>query len=201
MLRRNSRLEFVGGMWVFPGGRVDPEDREGLAADDVLGAARRAAVREAHEEAGLEIELSSLVTLSRWTPPSNVGLAKRFETWFFVAPAPRGAIRIDHGEIHDHAWMAPAEALQRRDAGEIEMAPPTWVTLHALSEHRDVDRVLAAISDRDPELFATQIAKSGHGPISMWHGDAGYETADPETPGPRHRLCMRDDGWVYERTI
>ena len=30
MLRRNSKLAFVGGMWVFPGGRVDPEDREGL---------------------------------------------------------------------------------------------------------------------------------------------------------------------------
>ena len=81
MLRRNSRLEFVGGMWVFPGGRVDPEDRAGLAGDDVLGAARRAAVREAHEEAGLTIDAKSLVTLSRWTPPANVGLAKRFETW------------------------------------------------------------------------------------------------------------------------
>jgi 8-oxo-dGTP pyrophosphatase MutT (NUDIX family) len=26
MLRRNTAVEFVGGMWVFPGGRVDPED-------------------------------------------------------------------------------------------------------------------------------------------------------------------------------
>ena len=26
MLRRNSKIYF-GGMWVFPGGRVDPEDR------------------------------------------------------------------------------------------------------------------------------------------------------------------------------
>jgi 8-oxo-dGTP pyrophosphatase MutT (NUDIX family) len=26
MLRRNSKLAFAGGAWVFPGGRIDPED-------------------------------------------------------------------------------------------------------------------------------------------------------------------------------
>ena len=31
MLRRDSKLDFVGGMWVFPGGRVDAADRAGLA--------------------------------------------------------------------------------------------------------------------------------------------------------------------------
>jgi hypothetical protein len=38
MLHRNSKIAF-GGMWVFPGGRVDAADCEGLAADDDLGAA------------------------------------------------------------------------------------------------------------------------------------------------------------------
>ena len=38
MLRKNSQIAF-GGMWVFPGGRVDEADREG-AADDVEGAAQ-----------------------------------------------------------------------------------------------------------------------------------------------------------------
>ena len=48
MLRRNSRGAF-GGMWVFPGGQVDPDD----AAGDEISTARRAAVREAHEEVAL----------------------------------------------------------------------------------------------------------------------------------------------------
>ena len=26
MLRRNSKLKFAGGMWVFPGGRIDEGD-------------------------------------------------------------------------------------------------------------------------------------------------------------------------------
>ena len=73
MLRRNSTLDFAGGMWVFPGGRVDDADRDG-AADD-LHAARRAAVREAEEEAGLVVDEArarvdrALAAADRRAPP------------------------------------------------------------------------------------------------------------------------------------
>ena len=50
MLRRNSKIVF-GGMWVFPGGRLDPEDWEGIPEDDDLAASRVAAEREAMEAA------------------------------------------------------------------------------------------------------------------------------------------------------
>ena len=46
MLRKNSKIAF-GGMWVFPGGRVDPEDAKGLAPYDYRAIARVAAVWEA----------------------------------------------------------------------------------------------------------------------------------------------------------
>src|SRR5438876_6495650 len=68
LLRRNSKLEFAGGMWVFPGGRIGTADYVselvGAAGDRLpplerepaamLAAAKRAAVREAKEEAGLD---------------------------------------------------------------------------------------------------------------------------------------------------
>ncbi|HUT78969.1 MAG TPA: hypothetical protein VM285_14825, partial [Polyangia bacterium] len=38
MLRKNSKIAF-GGMWVFPGGRVDAEDREPDRPDDDISAA------------------------------------------------------------------------------------------------------------------------------------------------------------------
>jgi 8-oxo-dGTP pyrophosphatase MutT (NUDIX family) len=90
MLHRNSRLAF-GGMWVFAGGRVDSEGREGLAADDEFGAARRAAVREAQEEAGICVELDALVPFSHWTPPAIA--PRRFLTWFSSSTVVTGGSR------------------------------------------------------------------------------------------------------------
>jgi 8-oxo-dGTP pyrophosphatase MutT (NUDIX family) len=197
LLRRNSRIAF-GGMWVFPGGRIEEADRLGLAAEDDLDAARRAAVREAHEEAGLALAGHSLVALSHWTPPAAA--PKRFLTWFFVAPAPATPVRVDRGEIREHAWMRPAEALARRNALEIELAPPTWVTLEWLAAHGDVDAALAAAAARAPERFATRIRAGSEGPVAVWAGDVAYDTDDVEAPGPRHRLSMLPAGWRYERS-
>lgn len=197
MLRRNSKLAFAGGMWVFPGGRVDPADREGLAPEDDLGAARRAAVRESLEETGLAIREDALVPFSHWTPPDVA--VKRFLTWFFVAEAPYGDVSIDLGEIHDQAWMSPADAMRRRNSLEIELLPPTWVTLDRLSQFRDVAGALQACRACTPERFSTRIAGVPGGGLTIWQGDVAYDGGDVHAEGPRHRLWMMPDGWRYER--
>ncbi len=194
MLRRNSKLAF-GGMWVFPGGRVDDADRVG--AEDEYHAARRAAVREAQEESDLVVAVDDLVVLSHWTPPPQT--PKRFSTWFFVAPAPSGAVTVDDGEIREHRWVSPAAALAQRDAGEIELAPPTWITLHALAGHATMAAAIDAAAGRDPDVFVTRFGATDDGLVTMWAGDAGYETSDPTVAGARHRLVMADGAWRYER--
>src|SRR4051812_17354866 len=196
MLKRNSTIAF-GGMWVFPGGRVDPGDVDPDRPDDELAAARRAAVREAEEEAGLVVAEDELVVLSHWVPPPTA--PRKFSTWFFLATAPVGSVVIDGGEIHDHRWLRPAEALERRDAGEIELAPPTWVTLWELAAGGDVAGVLARACGRDPEHFATQLAKVDGDAVALWHGDVGYGEGDAAGGGARHRLTMADGGWHYQR--
>ena len=196
MLHRNSKISF-GGMWVFPGGRVDEADRTGIEAHDDLAAARVAAVREAHEEAGLALSAGDLIPLSHWTPPPIT--PRRFLTWFFVAVAPASEVVIDDGEIRDHAWMRPEEAMHRRNVAEIELAPPTWVTLNELCGWPTAAHALEAVAAREPERFATHIAVGGDGPIALWHGDAGWETSDANVPGARHRLSMFDGDWRYER--
>lgn len=192
MLRRNSKLAF-GGMWVFPGGRVDPGDHSDATHD--FDAARRAAVREAEEESGLVVEFDALVAVSHWTPPPQT--PKRFATWFFVAPAPEGAVTIDDGEIHEHQWISPAEALAQRDRREIELAPPTWVTLHTLARSATVADALTDAAATDPLRFVTKIAFLDDRMMAMWQGDAGYESGDQDAPGPRHRLVMTDGEWQY----
>jgi 8-oxo-dGTP pyrophosphatase MutT (NUDIX family) len=207
MLRRNSTLAFAGGMWVFPGGRLDPSDHAPQDDPaDVHAPYRRAAVREALEEADVVLDHTTLIPFSHWEPPPIS--PKRFSTWFFIAAAPTGVageVAIDQGEIHDHAWMRPADALRRRDQLDIELAPPTWITLFELADTTSVADALHAAASRTPEHFATKIAVADGDMIAVWHGDAGYGD-DPEThaeapsEGPRHRLLMLDTGWRYERT-
>ena len=195
MVHKDSKVAF-GGMWVFPGGRVDVADRHEAA--DELEAARHAAAREAEEEAGLRVEAGVLEWISFWVPPAQT--PRRFATWFFVAPAPAGAVIIDEGEIRDHRWLRPERALELRDAGEIELAPPTWVTLHWLSGHRTVAAAVDAAAAQDPERYETRLVVVEEGAVAMWERDAGYETRDPDVPGPRHRLWLTEAGWRYERT-
>jgi 8-oxo-dGTP pyrophosphatase MutT (NUDIX family) len=195
MLHRNSKIAF-GGMWVFPGGRVDEADGD-LAVDGEHEVARRAAAREAAEEAGIALDPASLVTFSHWTPPMQA--ARRFLTWFFLAPLREAVdITIDGGEIHDHRWTTPATMIQRRDEGEVELAPPTWMTLHRLSRADNVDAALAEADARPPERFATRVKPHEGGLLLLWDGDAGYESGDPSRAGPRHRLMTGDGAWRYE---
>jgi 8-oxo-dGTP pyrophosphatase MutT (NUDIX family) len=196
MLRRNERGTF-GGMWVFPGGRVDDADADPHDPDDEMAAARRAAAREAAEEAGLVLDPAAMVVLSHWQPPSSV--PKGYATWFFVAAGSDADVQIDGAEIHDHAWLPAAEVLRRRDAGEVTLAPPTFVTLTLLAAHTTVAGLFAALRAATPERFHTQIGTDGGTSTAFWHGDESYAAA----PGPaeaRHRLVMAADGWRYVRS-
>ncbi len=197
MLRRNSAIAF-GGMWVFPGGRVDVADQAVGEQEGELTTARRAAVREVAEETGLVLRAAELTTLSHWSPPPEA--PRRFSTWFFVARAPDVAVVVDGGEIHEHTWLRPADALDRQAGGIIELAPPTWVTLWQLRQMPDVDTAITATMAAQPERFATRIVSDGGNVLALWHGDAGYADGDTQRAGGRHRLAMTGSPWHYERT-
>jgi 8-oxo-dGTP pyrophosphatase MutT (NUDIX family) len=202
LLQRSSRLGFGAGAWVFPGGRVDAGDWAGGVAMDEMGTARRAAVREALEETGLVVDEGALLPFSHWTPPPGRG--HRFSTWFFLCPAPAGEVEadvvVDGGEIVDHVWVRPRVALKRHAAGEVELLPPTWITLWMLSEHADVATAMAETARRTPERFATRFTKVEGGLVALYHGDAAYEDLMADRPGARHRLWMVGPAWRYERS-
>lgn len=201
LLRRRAGGAF-GGMWVFPGGQVDPEDLPGHpAAGDEIIAARRAAVREAREEADIALDPDSLVVLSFWMPPPEA--PRRFATWFFLAPIGTSSeVTVDQAEIREHRWIGPAEAMAARQAGEIELAPPTFTTLWWISRNDTVMAALDRAGAAAPERFETRIATTADGRVgaTLWAGDAGYEDLDMERPGPRRRLVMDPEGWRIEMT-
>lgn len=198
LLRRNSQLAFHGGSWVFPGGRVDAEDYPAATPDDVEAAARWAAIREAREESGLTIEHSALTYFSHWTTPT--GLPKRFSTWFYLAPAPAVDVEIDGGEIHDHRWMRPEDALVAQRAKDIELPAPTFISLRTLAPFTSVASAMAHFQSVEAQapVFLPRNQPVDGGRLSLYQADAAYESGDPKTPGPRHRLWMLDSGWIYD---
>jgi 8-oxo-dGTP pyrophosphatase MutT (NUDIX family) len=204
LLRRNSEVAFHGGAWVFPGGRLDPEDYLGDLVPELPGddghepAARRAAVREAFEESDLVIPPESLVPFSHWTTPAL--RMKRYATWFFVAAAPQGQVAVDGSEITAHAWLSPKSAIAAREAGEIELAPPTYVSLLRLADSSTADDVLEEARTAPYLRFEPHIRLVDGGFVSIYTGDVAYDDEDLfDEPAPRHRVWATESGWRYER--
>ena len=193
-VQRSSNLAFHGGAWVFPGGRVDPGDERD---DGEEAAARRAAAREAQEEAGVVVDPDTLVAFSHWTTPP--GPPRRFSTWFFIGVAGAEDVVVDGGEISDHAWHTPQEALAGRAEGRIELAPPTFVTVLELRAHGRIADVLEALQHRELPVFEPRIVPVEGGMCCLYAGDAGFEARDATTEGARHRLVMVGSDWRYER--
>ena len=81
MVERAKAMRFAGGAAVFPGGRIDPEDRALAArlasdADPDLAAAKIAGIRETLEETGLAIGLACPVAASEAIDARALALAE-----------------------------------------------------------------------------------------------------------------------------
>ena len=198
LARRSSKLAFHGGAWVFPGGRIDPGDY-GEDSDDLIGAARRAAAREAKEEAGVDVEPDTLVHLSNWTTPELA--PKRFATWFFAGEIVGGEEMADGSETDVIQWFRPADALAARASGEIELAPPQYVTLLDLQEHDTVAAAISAIAAAEPIDYLPRFHFVDDGSaMCIYAEDVAYDDVGLlDTPGNRHRLYLRAESWEYVR--
>jgi len=198
LARRSSKLAFHGGAWVFPGGRIDPEDYAG-APDDLEAAARRGAAREAKEEAGVDVEPETLVHMSNWTTPDIS--PKRFATWFFVGPVAGGDEVADGAETDALQWFGPDEALAARAAGDIELAPPQYVTLLELRKFGSVAEAQAGIAASPIADFTPRFHfLDGGGAVCVYGEDVAYhDLGRLDAEGPRHRLYLGDDAWDYVR--
>ena len=109
-------------------------------------------------------------------------------------------LHADGGEIHELGWLRPTEAVAARNAGEIDLVPPTYITLEHLSAFGSADQAVAHYRGRRPEHFQTHFVRTEGGMVAMYEGDAAYGTDQLDLAGPRHRLWMLHDGWRYERT-
>jgi 8-oxo-dGTP pyrophosphatase MutT (NUDIX family) len=166
LVRRTSAARFMPGAWVFPGGAVD-----GPGEDH-----RAAALRELAEEADVRLAgPSALVPFSRWITPPELPI--RFDTLFFLAALPRGAVpRADGVETVAEAWYAPATALAAERDGRLSLMFPTLRQLEQLAGFPSADALLTWADGREVAPVTPRIVGTG-------------ETARivlPDEPGPVH---------------
>jgi hypothetical protein len=107
-------------------------------------------------------------------------------------------IEVDGGEIDDHQWIRPADAIRRRETGELAIIPPTWLTLHQLAGYPNAADAVEAVARSTPRLWVTRLVTAADGTrATVWAPDAAHQSGDLDTPGPRNRLLMAADGWRY----
>jgi 8-oxo-dGTP pyrophosphatase MutT (NUDIX family) len=148
MVERAAGMAFAGGALVFPGGRIDPEDRAlaqahpGYDPDDA--AARIAALRETVEEAGIDFGLgvADLTPFARWLP--NFKEARTFDTRFYIARVAADAPEpiADGGESVHAFWSSADEVLAMCARGEARIIFPTRRNLERLAQFRSFDEAL-----------------------------------------------------------
>jgi len=155
LVRRTPKARFMGGVWVFPGGAVDTTEGEGDEAH------RIAAVRELQEEAAITLaDRGALVKFSRWITPPEVRI--RFDTHFFLAPAPDGQEpRVDGDECVDWGWFAPQAALDAAMRDEIALVFPTIKHLEQLARFASADEVLDYARGRDVHAIVPRVVTEG----------------------------------------
>jgi 8-oxo-dGTP pyrophosphatase MutT (NUDIX family) len=163
LVKRNPEQRFMGGAWVFPGGAVDRDEDH-----------RVAGVREVEEEAGVVIgEPESLVEFSRWITPAQVKI--RFDTRFYLAPAPDGAEpRPDGGETVDLGWFTPRGALEAYEREEIMLVFPTFKTLEQLAPFVSASALLEWARGREVVAIEPQVVVEGEVARVVLPGEPGY---------------------------
>jgi 8-oxo-dGTP pyrophosphatase MutT (NUDIX family) len=88
---------------------------------------------------------------SRWVTP--VVEPRRFDARFFAAALPAGQRTRDvGGEASSVTWMEPASAIEAGRRGEIQLWPPTAVSLAELASYPDVAAVLSSPREVLPRL-------------------------------------------------
>jgi len=209
MIERSKESRFMGGAYVFPGGRVEeddathfpdvtaeaaaalfPDDVDGDAALAYLGAARR----ELAEEALVDLpDGTRVLPFAHWiTPPVET---RRFDTWFFVAVLPAGLEpgHDDHEAVASR-WVDPRAAIDGDGRPCLPLPPPTYHSLWDLARFDHAADVLDDAAGRALPACTPTLELLDDRPTIVLPGDP-LHPADPPMHGPTRLHLGHEGAW------
>jgi 8-oxo-dGTP pyrophosphatase MutT (NUDIX family) len=154
-------------------------------------------------EHGVVLDAGAVSLFSHWLTP--VGAPRRYDTWFLVAPAPRGQEGShDDAELVHSEWVRPADALARHESGDLELIFPTLRTLRVLESYATAAALLDAVRDANraadrpplvvPDGSGERIAlvrDEFAGATSGWRTLTSRPDLDSDALAVEHRLAAR----------
>lgn len=138
----------------------------------------------------LRLDPTLMQPWSRWvTPKVPTMMRRRFDTRFFVARLPEGQlVEPDPREAVAADWMTPRQALERYQAGSIDLAAPQIMTLAHMTRFADVAAALAEAALRPPPEIRPEPYETQAGRVICYPGDPDHPVAQRAMPGPTRLL-------------
>ena len=232
---RSGKSESFGGMFVFPGGKVDLHDADrqyealysghsDREASSILSVPQyglaywMSGIRECFEEAGillaydergdivsftddatkarfsgyrdalnagdislldickregLTLATDRMLYYSHWVTP--LSQPRRFDTRFFVCPAPENQEPIiDNHEVVSQCWINPSEAIRRQREEGFRIFFPTIKNLEPLCQYSSVEELLAGVAAIKEFPRILPMRPNPDAEIPLIPGDEGY---------------------------
>jgi len=135
---------------------------------------REASFLEMIRDNDLILALDTLIHFAHWITP--VMMPKRFDTHFYLAPAPAKQLASHDGrETTDAVWLNPNKALDMNEAGEATIIFPTRMVLGLLGEENAVDAAKARFDGAKVITVEPKLGKDDDGnPCLHIPAEAGY---------------------------
>lgn len=126
------------------------------------------------------LALDCLMHFAHWVTP--VMMPKRFDTHFFLAPAPPDQVASHDGrETTDTVWINPGAALDQAASGKAKIIFPTRMVTGKLAEAISVDDAKTKFENMKVVTVEPQLDKDDDGkPVLRIPAEAGYAaTVEP----------------------
>jgi 8-oxo-dGTP pyrophosphatase MutT (NUDIX family) len=125
------------------------------------------------EAAGLQLAGDLLVPFAHWITPQTQ--PKRFDTQFFLAPAPPGQdARHDGHEAVDANWVTPEQAVRDAEADRVRIVFVTRLNLLKLGQSRSVAEALDRARRDKIVTVQPEIVQTPEGALFRIPPEAGY---------------------------